>query len=254
MHKIRGAGTLEKRGKNIYRIRFNLGWCAIEKKYRYSPWRTVHGTKAVALSALAEYRSEIELGLKLDSKVTFAEYAGAFCDKRKSLGSYAPSTLRDERNQVKHINRFLGEIPLKDIDSYTVQGFMTAFSKEGKSAGAVKRAYKVLRQIMQDALMHDLIVRNPCEKVKPPRVEKSEVSFLDVAQVARLLDALDKQEHNIACGNRSEEVRAMFQKSRVSCYTSCFGNWHEAWRSLGAYLGYGQSRRAKCQSGTTNDP
>ena len=54
-----GTGTIEKRGKNRWRIRFNLGRNPATGKYEYSPARNVQGTKTDARRAADEYKAEL---------------------------------------------------------------------------------------------------------------------------------------------------------------------------------------------------
>jgi len=214
--KINGAGSIEKRGKNVWRIRFNLGADPLTGKYRYSPWRTVHGTKADAVAALAEYRQEIESGLKLDAdKITFADFANVYSEQRAALGTYAQNTLLHEKYQINHLNRYLGDMPIKEIDSLTVQNLLAALGKEGKSAGAIKRAYKTLNQIMKEALIHDVLMRNPCDKIKAPKAAKPEIAFLEGREITRFMQALDAQLEDTKSRNRTEEARSAFQHAHV---------------------------------------
>ena len=190
--KINGAGTIERRGK-AWRIRFNLGADSVTQKYRYSPWRTVHGTKADALAALAEYRQEIEGGLKLDAdKTTFAEFAEWYLSQRRAQGSFAPATLTHDSNQIKILNRLIGESALNEIDAITVSNINATLGSQGRPAGAVARAFAVLKKILKAAVDNDMILRNPCDKVRPPKTSKPDIHFLSEKEASRLTKALDE--------------------------------------------------------------
>ena len=189
--KINGAGTIERRGK-AWRIRFNLGVDPMTQKYRYSPWRTVHGTKADALAAQAVYRQEIEGGLKLDAdKVTFAEFAEWYLYQRRSQGTYAPATLTHDSNQIKTLNKLIGESALNEIDAITVSNINATLGSQGRPAGAVCRAFAVLKKILKAAVDNDMILRNPCDKVRPPKTSKPDIHFLNEKEAARLIGALN---------------------------------------------------------------
>jgi len=189
--KINGAGTIERRGK-AWRIRFNLGADPVTKKYRYSPWRTVHGTKADALAASAEYRREIEGGLRLDAdKVTFAGFAEWYLSQRRSQGSFAPATLTHDSNQIKLLNKLIGDAVLSEIDVITVSNINATLGNQGKPAGAIRRAFAVLKKILKAAVDNDLILRNPCDRVRPPKVNKPDIHFLDEKEAGRLISSLD---------------------------------------------------------------
>jgi integrase len=195
MYKVQGAGSLEKRGKNVWRIRFNLGCDPITKKYLYSPWRTVHGTKMQAQAAMSDYRNELESGIKLDAdKVTFGEYAAIFCERRKASDELAPATLRHDKDQVRILNGYLERVPLRDIEKHTVKNLIAALAADGRKSHAVRRCALVLYQILGEAVEDDLLLRNPCTKKMLPKVKRPETRYLEPEDVRRLLAALNALE------------------------------------------------------------
>jgi integrase len=195
MVKILGAGTIEKLRKDSHRVRFNLGFDKIAKKYRYSPWRHVSGNKAKAEKAKAEYRNELENGIKADAdKITFGEYIDQYLKQRKAAGELAPSTQRQHFYLSNMLKRIIGDIPIRDIDASTVKAVMVRLSDEGRGTDCVRRVYKMLHQVLKEATIDDLILRDPCMKVKTPKTEKPELSYLNTEEVARLLAALEATE------------------------------------------------------------
>ncbi|MDR1183733.1 MAG: site-specific integrase, partial [Coriobacteriales bacterium] len=195
MAKITGAGTIEKLGKNSYRCRFNLGYDKVAKRYRYSKWRHVTGNKAKAEKEKAAYRNELENGIKADAdKVTFAQYVEQYIKQREAAGELAPSTRRHYFYLSNILKRIIGEMPLRDIDASTVKAVIVRLSEEGRSSGCVRRAYKMLHQVLREAVNDDIILRDPCAKVKTPKAPKSELSYLDQEGIARLLAALEATE------------------------------------------------------------
>jgi integrase len=195
--KVRGAGTIEKlKGRNTWRIRFNLGQDPATGKYRYSAWRTVYGNKSKAQEELARYRQELENGFKVDAEdFTFSAFADLFISQRRDLGTYSPSTIRDGEYQVRHLNRYLKDLLLRDVDSLTINRMLAQFAKDDHSPAAVKRVYATLNQILHEAYVQDLIATNPCDKVKTPKKPKPTVNFLNDTEVSRLMVVLDDAEH-----------------------------------------------------------
>ena len=195
MYKVQGAGTIENRGKNTWRIRFNLGRDPITNKYVYSPWRTVRGTKPVAQAAMNAYRNELESGIRLDAdKITFGEYAATFCERRRAAETLAEGTLRHDKDQVRILNAYLEKVPLREIGKPTVKNLITALSKDGRKPNAVRRCAVMLHQILGEAVEDDLLMRNPVSKRMIPKVERPEVRFLEREEVLRLLAVLNVQE------------------------------------------------------------
>lgn len=195
MAKIHGEGTLIKREKNIWRFRFSLGWNKQKKQYVYTPWRTVRGTKEQAIKAKAEYRNEIESGIRMDADtVTFRDYAEQFIEDRVRTKNLAPSTQRYYKYTSSLLYGFIGDTPIKDIEATTIKAVFSGLAKEGKKQHCARRVWVMLCQIMKSAVRDDLIMRNPCDKLDaiktPPRPEPV---YLDPIEVVRLVAALDAE-------------------------------------------------------------
>jgi len=199
MPKVHGAGTIEKRkdrqGKTYYRVRFNLGIDPKTKERRFSPWRGPYSSKEKAIVAAAEYRSEIESGLRLDAdQITFRKYADMYCTQRRQQGTLAPNTLRKGEYLAKSLCKYLGDIKLREIDTLTIQAALAELGEDGKSPGAVAESYRMLKQIISMALSQDLITRNPCNKIKTPKAKRPQISFLNNKEISRFVKAIEKEE------------------------------------------------------------
>jgi integrase len=212
--KIDAVGTIRKKGKNSWQIVLSLGRDPVTGKYRQVT-RTVRGNKAQACKEREALRNEIENGIKLDAdKVLFREYANMFHEQRKAIGSLAPSTLDRERYRIVQLNGYLGDVPVKDIDASMIRNMYTALKvQEGKSDNEIARTHQKIKQILSDAVNFDIILRNPCDKIKSPKWTKPEIGFLDMDGVARLLVALNEQEHDVICNNCSPQERMVFQRA-----------------------------------------
>jgi integrase len=146
-------------------------------------------------AAKNSYRNELESGIKLDAdKVTFREYAAAFCERRKAAGALAEGTLRHDKDQVRILNLYLGKVPLREIEKSTVKNLVAALSKDGRKPTAVRRCMVMLHQILDEAVEDDLLLRNPCTKKMIPKAERPEARFLEREEVLRLLAVLDIKE------------------------------------------------------------
>jgi len=67
------------------------------------------------------------------------------------------------------------------------------------SPATVGKYHRVISSIMQTAVEWQYIVANPCERVKPPKVPKSEAAFLTVEQAIELLDLLQDAPTHYRC-------------------------------------------------------
>jgi integrase len=185
--QIIGTGTIEKLGKDRYRIRFNLGKDPLTGKYRYSPWRAVSGSKADAISAREEYRQEILGGLRLDvEKVTFGEFADAFHEQRVTMRIINEHTAPRDATHIGHLKRHLGAIRLKDIDQEVVSSvYTTMFSDKGRSDNFMYECHAMLKQILKAAVKKDYLVKSPMDKVTAPKKPKPKQNSLTQDELSR---------------------------------------------------------------------
>ena len=75
--------------------------------------------------------------------------------------------------------------------------------------------HRVLREALQQALAWQLLARNPADAVKPPKVERKQLSTYDIQQTAELLEGLRGNRMFIPtvlaglCGLRRGEIAAL---------------------------------------------
>lgn len=199
---IKGNGTIRpvknKKGekvKNSWQLVLSLGYDPITGK-RVQKCRRFKGTKTEAKRALESFRREIESGLKLDAdKVTFGEYAQQWVDAREASKRLAPATIKRNKEILKHLTRHLGDLPVTRIDAPTVRNLYIHLTNDGIGETTLAKAAVVLKQILRQAMMDGLILRNPCDMVEAPKQKKSKVGkALDKEGVAKLVAALDELE------------------------------------------------------------
>ncbi len=51
--------------------------------------------------------------------------------------------------------------------------------KGGLKAKTILQYHRVLKKALKDAVVDNLILSNPCENVKPPKVVPTEIAYLD---------------------------------------------------------------------------
>ena len=200
--KINGSGSIrprkDKSGKVVkdrYQLTVSAGFDADGKRIQY--FRSFRGTKTEAKRALEEFRREIEGGLRVDARnMTFKEYADDWCNTRSASGQLAPATIRRDKDALKHINKHLGKLKLEEITAPVVRNLLTKLTQEGLGQASLVRVYGVVNQIMKQALMDDLVLRNPCDAVRKPKQKKSEIGkALNRSEITSLMRALDKLEN-----------------------------------------------------------
>src|SRR5262249_23385262 len=102
----------------------------------------------------------------------------------------------------------------------------------GLSARTVTHMHRVLREALQQALRWNLLVRNPADAVKPPEVERQQMSVLDTDATADLIEAARETSMfvpillGVRCGMRRGEVVALrwrnvdLERGRISVVAS----------------------------------
>jgi integrase len=101
---------------------------------------------------------------------------------RSGLTNACQGKAISERN-AKLIAKGLKQ-PLKTL-------FEESHSGETLSAETISKYHRVLSSIFQTAVEWQVIVSNPCERVKPPKGEKEDAIFLNAEQAIHLLELLE---------------------------------------------------------------
>jgi len=89
----------------------------------------------------------------------------------------------------------------------------------GLSPRTVTHMHRVLRHALQQAVQWQMLTRNPADLVKPPKVERKQMSVLDAAGTAELIDAARSYTIfvpillGVLCGMRRGEIAALRWRS-----------------------------------------
>lgn len=103
-----------------------------------------------------------------------------------------PSTrARDQSYAKNHVLPTFGSMPLAGIDHLTVSAWVADLTSAGLAPATVHKCAQVLSKALREAVDGGLIKSNPAEKVRLPTIERQEMMFLTVDQVAALAAAMD---------------------------------------------------------------
>lgn len=225
MPRIESKGSLvaldkPERTCRRWRMQVSLGRDYVNGGYKRIS-RVFRGTKGEAQKALRTYIAELESGLSLDSKnACFAEYAVAWISEREMSGEYASGTIAKNRYMLKTLLPYIGGVRMGDIDAATVSSLMIALKSGGKGqkplAGTTTHdIFVMLKHIMKHAVERDVILRNPCDKVKAPKVDTEEKEALSKTDARAMVAMLTQSETSagavgallaLCAGLRREEV------------------------------------------------
>lgn len=200
------AGSIEKRGKNSYRLTVSEGFDLSGKPMIHR--KTVHGTKKDAEVELAKFVTEVQNGLVIDGKsLKFSEFTEIW---KRDYGSkeLAPSTYKRycrmlETRLLPYFEHFyISKIKPTDImkfydllekDTQLVrkQGNNGAKTKKPLSGKTILEHHRLLRAMLHKAVYWQLIVANPAERVQPPKARKPKRRSYDDEQTKILLENLE---------------------------------------------------------------
>lgn len=201
----RGDGSitelLNAKGKSYspkhWRVCVSLGVDPISGKRRKAQ-RNVVGSLADARKVRDDLRREHEDGLHADSaSITFGEFVKTWQSGRK----VSRTTAKKDMCTVKLLNGYLGKLRLRDITPQVVSSLYAKIiddkAAQGRSFGSTSlhHVHVLLKQIMQQAVMFDLLLRNPVDRVQAPKVDKPNRATLSIEEANVFLSRLNEAEY-----------------------------------------------------------
>lgn len=196
----KGDGSITKVKDGVWRVCLSFGNDPITGK-RIKEQRIVRGTKAEARKVRDQIRREHEQGLVIGAdKITFAEFAAQWHQSRVDSGEIGLTRLKRTKSMANELSRYIGELSLRDITPQVVESLLSKLradkiEQRGSISGSTLNMYhKLLKQILAKAVDFDLILRNPCDRVKAPKCDSPDRRSLSVEEAQRLLAAIDAEE------------------------------------------------------------
>ena len=200
------TGSIEKRGKNSYRLVVFKGYDLDGRPIRHQ--KTIHcKKKSEAQIELAKFLTEVESGLIVDGNIpTFAQYVEIWT-KDYALKELAPSTYyRYKRMLETRITPYFGHYKLNKIKPTDIMRFYDLLEEDtqiirrknnnGKktrkplSQKTILEHHRLLSAMLHKAVYWQLIISNPAERVQPPKARKPKRRYYDDEQCKILLKNL----------------------------------------------------------------
>ena len=200
------AGSIEKRGKNSYRLTVSEGFDLNGNPMIHR--KTVHGTKKDAEVELAKFVTEVQNGLVVDGKsLRFSEFTEIW---KRDYGSkeLAPSTYKRYCRMLEtRLLPYFGHFYINKIKPTDIMKFYDLLEKDtqlvrkkGNNGSKTKKPlsgktilehHRLLRAMLHKAVYWQLIVANPAERVQPPKARKPKRRSYDDEQTKILLENLE---------------------------------------------------------------
>lgn len=147
---------------------------------------------------LIEFYSNLgENGVRLDTKYkpcdNFKQIISAAAYTQKALSEAADVSLTAIRSciQGKNVSKETADKIKAVIKSDNL--FTAAEGKTKLSDKTIAEYHRLLSSILATAVQWQVLPSNPCERVKPPRIEHKEAAALESEQVVQLIQCLDSE-------------------------------------------------------------
>lgn len=201
------AGSIEKRGKNSYRLTVSEGFDLNGKPMIHR--KTIHGTKKEAEVELAKFVADVQNGMFIECKsLKFSEFTEIW-KRDYASKELAPSTYKRycrilETRLLPYFGHFyinkirptdimkFYDLLEKDTQLVRKKGNNGSKTKKPLSGKTILEHHRLLRAMLHRAVYWQLIVSNPAERVQPPRAKKPKRRSYDDEQTKILLENLEK--------------------------------------------------------------
>lgn len=185
------TGTISRRGKQSWQLKYDLPRDPQTRKRRFA-YATVRGTRKDAEKELRRRLYALDKGVAVEpSRITLAEYIDSWLSD-VAPRTVAPKALERYRGLAKHqIKPHLGVIRLQKLRPADIDAWLGALEKSGLSIRSIRHAHGCLRTALGHAAAIEIVERNVCKIIKPPKLERTEIEILTAEQITDALAKLD---------------------------------------------------------------
>lgn len=157
------AADYKRRPDGRYEKKISIGY--INGKIKR---KTVYGyTKDELIANIEEIQSLIKLGIDLTKNVMFYDYKNLWLETKKLSVTY--NTYRMYKIVLDNYTGSIDHKELRKIDRSDIQLIINENSDKGRTCEQILLA---LKQIFENAIDDNLIVKNPCRRIVLPKYEK----------------------------------------------------------------------------------
>jgi integrase len=162
--------------------------------------RCVYGkTRTEAAKKLQDAIHDLDRGIATpkNDRLTVGKYLDSWLAVKKP--EMEPSAwLRYEQYVRLHVIPILGRVPLLKLNAHQLSALYARKLEDGLAARTVRHLYACIHTALKDALVHDLVVRNIADLVRPPKAPHLDMQTYTPEQANQLLEA--------AQGDRNEAM------------------------------------------------
>ncbi|MEA2827706.1 MAG: hypothetical protein QOG43_2145 [Actinomycetota bacterium] len=152
------------------------------------------GTKAEAQRFLNGVGADMQRGQWVDPALGTTKLAHWVEEFLRTAHDLDPSTRATyERDLRRYVLPRFGDTAMCKIRKLDVRAWINDELGEGLAASSVHRHFRTLRRVLNVAVEHELLARSPCVGLSGPRVEATEMRFLNAEEVRRVAEELPQQ-------------------------------------------------------------
>lgn len=228
--------SIRKRGKS-YQITVSNGRDIHDKQiletatWTPDPNKTEKQNQKALERFAMDFEDKVKNGKYLDGeKLTFEEFTGRWMEEYAMI-QLEPTTTEVYKLLLNaHVIPVIGHLKLAKVQPSHLNKLYSDLlqkRKDGRPGGysptTVKRVHAIISSIMTTAVQWNIIIENPCKRIKPPKQANQEIAFFTPEQAAAFLEELDREtkegyillQHNIFfqlalfCGLRRGEAIAL---------------------------------------------
>jgi integrase len=181
---------IQRRTTAVGEVRYEVRLRGPDGRERSRTFRT----RKAAESYERELLAQRERGGWVDpraGRVTLADWVSEWST---TLANLRPSSRRIYLDNLRlHVLPTLGSVQLSRLDKTMLRRWLADLSASRLKPATVHQVYRALRRVLTAAVENEVLVRNPLDGIKPPRVESQEMRFLDPDEVARLAAVIDER-------------------------------------------------------------
>jgi integrase len=139
---------------------------------------------------------------QVDAQKTLQD-GGRIAPERLTFATYMQSWLEHKRHEVRwqtwrryeqlfrtHIEPAIGSVKINSLRPNQLRELYSSKLAEGLAVETVRHLHKVIRAALNQAEREDLVVKNVCRQVRPPRKQRYEINPLSPNEARRLRETL----------------------------------------------------------------
>ena len=184
-----GEGSIRRRSTGNWEVQVSLEGHRLARTFK---------TQRECQEWLNKTRGQIDDGMSFGStKLRLGEYLSSWLTSYKTYLRQSSWIHYVQLNRL-YITPGIGHIKLKDLKTENIQGFYNRSLEEGVGVHSILKIHAVLHRALEQAVMSNMITRNPASYAQLPKKPVTEMEILSDSQVSQFLI--------VANGNRLEAL------------------------------------------------